>query len=49
MIFETKRLIIRAFQEQDMDQFMEYRNNLEWMQYQGFKDKSKDEYIEEAK
>jgi len=44
ILFETRRTYIREFQAQDIDLFMEYRNNQEWMIYQGFKDKSKEEY-----
>jgi RimJ/RimL family protein N-acetyltransferase len=44
-IFETDRLFVRSFQEYDMKDFMKYRNNLEWMKYQGFKGLKKEEYI----
>ena len=37
--FETQRCRIRPFEEGDIEAFMSYRNNLDWMQYQGFKGK----------
>lgn len=42
--FETERCIIRSFREEDLDSVIEYRNNEEWMKYQGFKGKTKEEY-----
>jgi len=42
--FETERCRIRPFEESDIEAFMSYRNNLEWMQYQGFKGKKYLEY-----
>ena len=46
MEFQTQRCRVRAFEEKDLERFMAYRNNLEWMQYQGFKGLSKEEYAE---
>lgn len=43
-MIETVRCILRSFEEKDLESFMTYRNNEEWMQYQGFKNLSKDEY-----
>ncbi|BEP29883.1 GNAT family N-acetyltransferase [Helicovermis profundi] len=43
---ETQRCIIRTFLEEDINDFMIYRNNEEWMIYQGFKGLSKEEYQE---
>ena len=37
--FETQRCRIRPFEEGDIEAFMSYRNNLDWMQYQGFRGK----------
>jgi len=42
--FETERCRIRPFEESDIPAFMSYRNNLDWMQYQGFKGKKYLEY-----
>ena len=42
--FETQRCRIRPFEEGDIEAFMSYRNNLDWMQYQGFKGKKYLEY-----
>ena len=42
--FETKRCRIRPFNENEIEAFMSYRNNLDWMQYQGFKGKKYLEY-----
>jgi RimJ/RimL family protein N-acetyltransferase len=43
-MIQTKRCTIRAFEESDIDDFMLYRNDLRWMQYQGFKGLDKSEY-----
>ena len=40
----TERCIIRNFRESDMEVFISYRNNSDWMKYQGFKCLSKAEY-----
>lgn len=42
--FETERCRIRPFEEDDIAAFMCYRNNLDWMQFQGFKGKKYLEY-----
>ncbi|MEA4913914.1 MAG: GNAT family protein [Christensenella sp.] len=42
--FETERCRIRPFEENDIETFMSYRNNLDWMQFQGFKGKKYLEY-----
>ena len=41
MEIQTKRLSIRKFVSGDIDSFMDYRNNVDWMRYQGFKRKVK--------
>lgn len=46
MTFDTKRCYITNFKEEDIDAFMEYRNNHEWMKWQNLKGLSKDEYIQ---
>lgn len=43
----TERCTIRNFSLDDIDSFMEYRNNLDWMRYQGFKGMSKETYENE--
>lgn len=43
-MIETDRCILRCFEEKDLDSFMTYRNNEEWMKYQSFKNLTKDEY-----
>ena len=40
----TKRCLIRQFEEQDITDFMGYRNDMNWMKYQGFKGLTKQEY-----
>lgn len=45
--FETDRLNIAAFIPDDIDLIMEYRNDPEWMIYQGFKCLSRKEYCDE--
>ncbi len=42
--FETERCRIRPFEEGDIEAFMSYRNNLDWMRFQGFKGKKYLEY-----
>ncbi|MDD3920516.1 MAG: GNAT family N-acetyltransferase [Eubacteriales bacterium] len=44
MQMQTERLLIRPFTEGDLDAFMAYRNNKEWMRYQGFKGLDKPAY-----
>ncbi len=44
MNITTDRCAIRAFIEKDLDTFISYRNNDEWMIYQDFKGHTKDEY-----
>ncbi|MDF9838758.1 MULTISPECIES: GNAT family N-acetyltransferase [unclassified Breznakia] len=46
MKLESKRCIIREFKKQDIDAFMEYRNDDSWMKYQGFKNLTKKQYEE---
>ncbi|WP_411682363.1 GNAT family N-acetyltransferase [Clostridium thailandense] len=43
-MIETDRCILRCFEEKDLDSFTMYRNNEEWMKYQGFKNLTKEEY-----
>lgn len=42
----TERCTIRAMEAQHIDDFMLYRNNLDWMRYQGFKGLTRREYEE---
>jgi RimJ/RimL family protein N-acetyltransferase len=44
MLFETEQWVVREFEAFDIDPFMEYRNNEEWMKFQYFKGLSKAEY-----
>lgn len=46
MEIQTERCMIRRFREYDIDSFMTYRNDLEWMKYQGFKGLTWQEYKE---
>ena len=46
MTFETERCLIRFFQEADLDDFMAYRNRMDWMRFQGFKGLSREAYRE---
>ncbi|WFA07822.1 GNAT family N-acetyltransferase [Tissierella sp. Yu-01] len=45
-MLETDRCILRPFEERDLDSFMTYRNNEEWMKYQSFKNLTKEQYRE---
>ncbi len=40
----TERCYLCSFNEQLLDAFIEYRNDLEWMKYQGFKGLTKEDY-----
>lgn len=42
----TERCKVRLFEEKDIDAFMRYRNDLDWMRYQGFKGMSRCQYAE---
>lgn len=46
MEIRTERCIIRPFEESDIDEFMTYRNDMDWMRHQGFKGLTKQEYID---
>lgn len=37
MTFTTTRCLIRPFERHDIEPFMTYRNDLDWMQHQSFK------------
>lgn len=37
MEVHTAHCRLRQFEEQDIDDFMVYRNDMDWMRYQGFK------------
>lgn len=41
----TERCQVRPFQLRDIEAFMTYRNDLDWMRYQGFKGLSYEAYI----
>ena len=45
-IFNSERCYVSLFTANDIDDFMSYRNNPEWMKYQYFKGLSKEEYEE---
>lgn len=45
-IFESKRCYIRPFIESDLDAFITYRNDPEWMEFQYFKGLTREEYRE---
>lgn len=47
MYFCTPRCFIRDFRIEDIPTVMTYRNDLEWMKYQGFKNMEKAAYIKE--
>ena len=40
----SSRCIIRPFQPHEIDSFIVYRNDAEWMKYQGFKGLTKENY-----
>lgn len=45
-IFESESCYIRPFIESDLDAFITYRNNPEWMEFQYFKGLAREEYEE---
>lgn len=45
-VFTSERCLIRPFQAADLEDFITYRNNSEWMKYQYFKGRTKEEYEE---
>ena len=44
MTFTTTRCLIRPFEQHDIEPFMAYRNDLDWMQHQSFKGLTYEEY-----
>lgn len=44
MLIKTERCAVRRFEEEDLDRFMEYRNDEGWMLYQGFKGLTRQAY-----
>lgn len=44
MNIQTERCVIRAFRPEDIDSFMAYRNDDQWMLYQGYKGKDRQTY-----
>ncbi|GCF92127.1 hypothetical protein NRIC_00180 [Enterococcus florum] len=44
MELHTKRCTIREFIEEDIPAFVLYHNDDDWMRYQGFKGRTKEEY-----
>lgn len=46
-LFSSERTVIQTFKEKDIDSFIKYHNNEEWMKFQGFKNLTKKEYEEE--
>jgi RimJ/RimL family protein N-acetyltransferase len=44
LLFASERCFVRRFVESDIDDFILYRNNKSWMQYQGFTGLSKEQY-----
>ena len=46
MEIHTARCTVRQFEEYDIDDFMVYRNDMDWMQYQGFKGLTRQKYMD---
>lgn len=42
----TARCTVRQFAEHDIDDFMVYRNDMDWMRYQGFKGLTRQKYAD---
>lgn len=47
MLIQTQRCCIRAFCAEDIEPFMTYRNDMDWMRYQAFKGLTRDVYERE--
>lgn len=47
MEIRTERCTVRRFKNEDLDDFMQYRNDENWMRFQGFKGLTKEEYAKE--
>lgn len=45
IIFSSDRCFVRPFKKDDINSFMIYRNDMDWMKYQGFKGLSNKEYV----
>ncbi|MGR9048106.1 GNAT family N-acetyltransferase [Halobacillus faecis] len=46
MTFQSERCYVRPFVDDELGDFLLYRNNPEWMKFQGFKGLSREEYAE---
>ena len=46
MTFQTERCLIRPFTLADIDAFMAYRNDPQWMRFQGFKGLTREAYVQ---
>ena len=44
IVLQTPRCFIRTFRAEDINDFMIYRNDMEWMKYQGFKGLTREAY-----
>lgn len=44
MLLKTARCTVRPFEARDLDDFMAYRNDADWMRYQGYKGKTREAY-----
>lgn len=44
--FESARLTVRPFEAEEIEAFAAYRNDLDWMRYQGFKGRTLQQYHE---
>src|SRR3954471_10640250 len=47
MEIKTERCTVRRFKKEDLDDFIQYRNDENWMQFQGFKGLTKQMYAKE--
>jgi len=47
MEIKTERCTVRRFEKENLDDFMKYRNDENWMQFQGFKGLTKQMYAKE--
>ncbi|MBN8234001.1 GNAT family N-acetyltransferase [Halobacillus kuroshimensis] len=43
-VLESQRCYVRPFIQEDLEAFMNYRNDLDWMKYQGFKGYTREVY-----
>jgi len=47
LILSTERCVVRPLTDDDIDELMAYRNDLDWMRYQGLKGLTREEWVQQ--